>query len=601
MLPHDEQVYTTLHLFSGIGGDAEGMRQAATEWRGIRGRFHVLAGIDADPEACQDFTALTGAPAFCIDLFDRHQYKAFYGHEPPEDWCEAVPEDIRKACGDIPPDVLILSAPCKGMSTLLPNSKAQTQKYQTLNQLTLRGLWLSLEAFPDSPPMFILVENVAGIAKRGAAMLAQVESLLAHYGYVFDRRIHDCGQIGGLAQHRNRFLLLARHQKKVPWWARTPPVHRVRACGEVLEPLPMPDHPAGGPMHHLPRLKWRTWIRLALIPAGKDWRALEHVADKTRIVRAHFKNNYYRVVPFDQPVGTITSGHSPSCGAAVVADPRNRRWFDGAYRVLRMDRPADTITGGNAPSCGAMSIADCRVPRSAGRHFSHLRVARWSDPLHTITGATHVANGAPSVADVRLGYRPRKGSFRVLDWHKPSTTVIGSASVRGSNCAAAVADPRVYRRYRNDTLKVLRWSQPARAVTGSADVYNTAAAVADPRLPDWDDRLDPPPVIVSLDGNWHRPLTTYELAILQSFPTHLPDGRPFQLVGGSGARHRERIGNAIPPAAMTAIGKTLLKTLLAASHGTWYMSGEPLWAAPLTGIAAIVAELKRRKLARQVN
>ncbi|MCL6557400.1 MAG: hypothetical protein K6U74_01115 [Firmicutes bacterium] len=55
--------YTVLHLFSGIGGAALGFQQAVEEYRGMVGRFRTLAGIDCDPEACEDFRALTGAPA----------------------------------------------------------------------------------------------------------------------------------------------------------------------------------------------------------------------------------------------------------------------------------------------------------------------------------------------------------------------------------------------------------------------------------------------------------------------------------------------------------------------------------------------------------
>ena len=46
--------YTVLHLFSGIGGAALGFQQARQEYKGMVGQFQTLAGIDCDPEACQD-------------------------------------------------------------------------------------------------------------------------------------------------------------------------------------------------------------------------------------------------------------------------------------------------------------------------------------------------------------------------------------------------------------------------------------------------------------------------------------------------------------------------------------------------------------------
>lgn len=38
------------------------------EWRGIRGTFHILAGVDVDPDTYRDFEMLTGALAVQMDL-----------------------------------------------------------------------------------------------------------------------------------------------------------------------------------------------------------------------------------------------------------------------------------------------------------------------------------------------------------------------------------------------------------------------------------------------------------------------------------------------------------------------------------------------------
>lgn len=46
-------------------------------------------------------------------------------------------------------------------------------------------------------------------------------------------------------------------------------------------------------------------------------------------------------------------------------------------------------------------------------------------------------------------------------------------------------------------------------------------------------------VILAEDGTWHRPMTTYELGAFQGFPSHLLDGRPFQIEGCSDAKARE--------------------------------------------------------------
>src|SRR3546814_5136776 len=76
------------------------------------------------------------------------------------------------AFGRETPDVLFLSAPCKGFSGLLASIHAATDKYHALNGLTLRGIWLTLEAYKDSPIPIILFENVPRIRSRGGKFLA---------------------------------------------------------------------------------------------------------------------------------------------------------------------------------------------------------------------------------------------------------------------------------------------------------------------------------------------------------------------------------------------------------------------------------------------
>ena len=90
-----------LHMFSGSGGAAIGFQRATAEWRGIRGRFRTIGGIDCDAEACEDFQNLTSAPAFLMDLFERRDYVAFHGKEPPVNWREVSPEDLRKTVREI--------------------------------------------------------------------------------------------------------------------------------------------------------------------------------------------------------------------------------------------------------------------------------------------------------------------------------------------------------------------------------------------------------------------------------------------------------------------------------------------------------------------
>jgi hypothetical protein len=62
-----------------------------------------------------------------------------------------------------------------------------------------------------------------------------------------------------------------------------PSKKRVRACGEVLGELPLPEQEEAGELHRLPKLSWLNWVRLALIPAGGDWRDLPGMHEGGRI------------------------------------------------------------------------------------------------------------------------------------------------------------------------------------------------------------------------------------------------------------------------------------------------------------------------------
>lgn len=542
------KIYKVLHLFAGIGGGALGFERARAEALGLAGRYRTVGAVDVDAAACRDFERLVGRPATCADV------------------SKMTPAALLEACGGEAPDVVFTSPPCKGFSGLLSTAQSRTPKYQALNQLVLQGLWLVLETFgPDHLPRLILLENVPRIQQRGADLLAQVKDLLRQYGYRWDDSTHDCGELGGLAQHRRRFLLAARHEATTPVLVYRPPVQRVRAVGEVLEQLPLPDAPEAGPMHRTPRLKWKTWVRLALVPAGGDWRALGTTQDGEPWRGA------YAVVPWEGPVGTVTGNGRPGgTGAGAVADPRGPAAYRNLYRVEDWKEPGHTVTGAARVMGGAPSVADPRL--SCAPRSGVYGVVPWDGPASTVTGSADVHASAAAVADPR---GPRFNNvYRVVRWEDASVAVTGGGTpTSGGVC---VADPRIEGRgSRPDLFGVLAWDGPAKTVTGSASVSgsNSPAAVADPRIPGPDEQPDPPPVIIAEDGTWHRPLTTLELAALQSFPTRLADGSPLMLDGQSHTAWRERIGNAVPPDAAQAMAEAFLKALLQADAGATFVLG----------------------------
>jgi site-specific DNA-cytosine methylase len=491
------------HTYCGLGGGALGFNRGSARVGNLRARFRCIGGIDVSPAAIRDFERLSGARGTVLDLFDREQYRAFHDCDPPASWREATPQDFQRAACYERPHIWFLSAPCKGFSGLLSQSRSNSAKYQALNRLTLRGLWLGLETWADDPPELIIFENVPRIATRGRALLDQIGSLLRHYGYAVAETFHDCGEIGGLAQHRKRFLLVARHIEKVPPFLYEPPKRRVRAVGEILEKFPMPGA-LGIPMHGIPNLQWKTWVRLAFVEAGSDWRSL----NKLRVVDGKLAD--YLLVP----------------------ELRN-----DTLGVNAWDESMGTVTGDARPMKGSFSVADPRFPNSQGEHATKYKVQPWEEPSSTITGSDRIGSGALCIADPRL-------------------------NSQGG---------------RSDLYGVNRWEEPASAVIGHSSHDNGVFCVADPRLPEANGKLIA--IIRALDGTWHRPFTTLELAALQSLVD--PD-ELFDLDGNSESAKRERIGNAVPPDAAQAIADLMGQTLLMAWSGqSFALSAQPIWVQPV--------------------
>lgn len=592
------RIFKHFHFCCGLGGGAKGFNQSRSVVGNMLGTWQCIGGVDVDPVGLRDFERLAGVPGTQLDLFTRDQYVRFHGKEPPPGWREATAEDIRRAAGNQRPDAIFISSPCKGASGLLSEKMSLTPKYQALNELTLRCIWLMGEAWPDDPVPLIVFENVPRLATRGRHLLDQINKLLSHYGYASAETTHDCGVIGGLAQSRKRFLLVARHIEKVPPFLYEPEKKTLKSVGSILGRMPMAgDIEAAGPMHRVPSLLWKTWVRLALVQAGKDWRSLNDLAIEDGYLRdfvivPEAYGGYLGVNKWDDSMGVVAGRSRPTNGAFSVADPRAR---DGAlqyqqYGVRRWDETSGAVIGVKSPGQGTFSVADPRQPEGS---FGKYLVTPWERPSSTVIAGSTTGQSAFAVQDPRYvswhaGASTRK--LGVCPWDKTAGTVTGSQQVASG--ALSIADPRPgMKRDKGDAYfagghyGVVDWSGQAGAVSASARQDNGRWSVADPRMPEPNEKLTC--VIESLDGTWHRPFTTLELAALQSL---VEPEEWLELDGLSDQAWRERIGNAVPPAAAEAIAQVMGTTLLLAEAGeTFMLNSMPVWVQPVA-IALSVAQ-----------
>jgi site-specific DNA-cytosine methylase len=456
--------YTLLCLFCGLGGGGLGFKNAHARLFGTDATFRLLGGIDNDPGACEDWEYLTKSPALCADL------------------ATMTPGALREFVGPVAPDVVFDSAPCKADSGLTNRVLAKTAKYVDMAELYVTGVELLLTTW-DVPPKLVLKENVSRILSNGADRVARVTKMMEEAGYAVHISTHDCGELGGLAQHRRRALMVCRLKSKVTCYLYQPPKRRVRACGEVLGELPLPETPSAGPMHKMPRIGWMTWLRLAMIPPSGDHRDLpgvlaEHQARSAVWARQHVEawgdpsvtvttsgtngaygvadprvgdeplvvdrlNGAFRVEDWADPSHTIVGPHGTG-GNPHVADPRvgvPACSFGSAFGVKAWGEPGATATGHGGPGGGAFTVADPRVVGSDDWHPGAFGVKGFADAAGTVTGHGHPSGGAFAVADPRVVEDGRfNGAHGVRDWDKPATTVTQGGATGGR---FSVADPRV--------------------------------------------------------------------------------------------------------------------------------------------------------------
>lgn len=543
--------WTFMSLFCGAGGGSLGFTNAG---------WDCVGAFDSDAEACEDHGYLTGHPANVVDL------------------ATVQPHEIAAHCTGRP-DVVLTSPPCKGFSSCQPAARSKTAKYQQLNSLAERGVWLALEAW-EKPPAMIVLENVPRVTTRGRQWLDAVEALLRTYGYACKETKHDCGEWGGLAQRRERVLVVARHMDQVPEFLHEPPKKRVRGIGEVIGelPVPSPDGTQAGRMHELPRLAAINWLRLALIPAGGDWRDLpEEVALAPRSGR---QNGGYGVEDWDGAAHSVLAEGSVRNTRASIADPRmGCKPRSSVMGVAGMDEESATVLAAARHDNGQFSLADPRVHcvRREGGHG----VVGWDKESYPVIAEATIHNWPAAVADPRVSDNGRyRGSFGVQSDDEPSATIRANHEVRLA--PAAVVDPRVTYQDRAGAWGVQGWAQASHVIIAAANAYH-GQNIADPRVPalvgpavDLEDKSPTHLIIQAADGTWHRPMTTLELAALQGFPTRVR-GEWLKLAGEAHGRWRQRIGNAIPPPTAEAIARSMADVLEAAANGTFRLRGEPVW------------------------
>lgn len=485
------RVYKVVTFFCGLGAKTLGLLRARSR---AGSRFESIGAFDVDPIAVADFQLLTGALAQLVDLG------------------KIKPWEMAKRCEGVP-DVVVMSPPCKGFSGCLPESTSKQEKYELLNNLAYDSVKLALKSWPGQMPKLILLENVPRMLTRGKKWLDKITRLLRRHGYEVNLESHDCGEWGGLAQKRERLLLVARLRSACPSYLLRPPNLGLRPMADVLWqlPPPVPGSNAGGPHHQLPKINPLNWLRLASIPAGQDWRCIPErvrLVDVDPRLPADDRRHAGKYGPQDpsRPAHAVIGEARTGKGWSDIADPRcggnPQGRQSGLYGVCSSAGPSHTVVAAaRAGSHSWASVTDPRLGERPSRQNGGFGVNNHEQPGHAVLAEGSVRNTWGSVSDPRLGCSPHAGTMGVGDPRRSSTTVIGSADIH--NSTSAIADPRFAECINRGTLTraggaidprstcsrfedAIGISDVARAyktpVIGHQKIENSPSSVADPRV-----------------------------------------------------------------------------------------------------------------------
>lgn len=267
-----------IDFFAGAGGLTRGLLDAGID---------VVAGVDND-ERLRDTYECNNKPSRFIK----------------QDIAEIDITALRGKVGIAPADTTLYAActPCQPFSTLNRSKGDDDQKALLLK---------FAEIVAESPPDFVIVENVPGLNNAlGRDIYRQFEAVLLEHGFSADARLLDAKHFG-VPQTRKRFILMAsRHgtaQLPVPTTAEKPPtvrdhIHKYPRIGDGDESHADANHVARPLQPHHRRI-----VR-AVPPDGGSRR---DITDTSILLKCHQnKPNAHKDVfgrmAWDEPSPTLT-------------------------------------------------------------------------------------------------------------------------------------------------------------------------------------------------------------------------------------------------------------------------------------------------------
>jgi site-specific DNA-cytosine methylase len=163
-------------------------------------------------------------------------------------------------------------------------------------------------------------------------------------------------------------------------------------------------------MHAMPTLQWRTWVRLAFVECGKDWRSLERLGTKNHeglneyLSIPDYRSGFLGVNAWHEPMGTVAGRSTPTNGKFSIADPRYTSIAQYGYKIVPRG-----LAGGAALLIGDYAIVSVTgQPLPAGNDVVNT-------PILSLDGTVHRPLTRLELAVIQGLYNPEDNEPLVLD------------------------------------------------------------------------------------------------------------------------------------------------------------------------------------------